>query len=173
MIGGSNMPHILHRIGFTFAVASLFALASTADAQRAGNRQAQQGKTTKAGTNAKTSTNRAGNANNRTVNRNTNVNVNKNVNVNRDVNVHASNWGRARVHAGAYAWPRGYAYGRRAVGYIVPRPLLASSYIYSGYAGLGLAAPLAGHKWVRYGDDLFLVEMGTGRVVDIRYGVFG
>jgi len=163
------MPNTTRSLGHALVFASLISFATSIDAQR--TRQGQHGATRTAP--AKSSTNRAGNANNRTVNRNTNVNVNKNVNVNRNVNVHASNWGRARVHAGAYAWPRGYAYGRRSIGYIVPRPLLASTYVYSSYATLGLAAPMAGHKWVRYGDDLFLVDMGSGRVVDIRYGVFG
>lgn len=118
--------------------------------------------------------NKAGNANRGTVNRNTNVNkntdvnVNRNVNVDRDVHVYHGN----RVHAGRYAWPHGYAYGRRAVGYIMPRPFLASTYYYSGWRALGLAAPLAGHQWVRYGEDLLLVQVATGRVVDVRYGVF-
>jgi len=94
--------------------------------------------------------------------------VNRNVNVDRDVHVYHGN----RVHAGRYAWPHGYAYGRRAVGYIIPRPFLASTYYYSGWRALGLAAPLAGHQWVRYGEDLLLVQVATGRVVDVRYGVF-
>lgn len=139
------MTKLSYRIAHALVLVSLTALASPVNAQRA-----HQG---------------AGNRN-ATVNRNTNVSRNVNVNVNH-------NWGRARVHAGAYAWPRGYAYGRRSIGYIVPRPLLASTYIYSSYAALGLAAPHAGHQWVRYGDDLLLVEMASGRVVDIRYGVFG
>ena len=80
--------------------------------------------------------------------------------------------GRPRVHAARYAWPHGYAYGRRAVGWIMPRPFLTSAYYYSGYAALGLAAPHAGYHWVRYGPDLLLVQVATGRVADVRYGVF-
>jgi len=102
---------------------------------------------------------------------NVNRNVNRNVTVNRDVDVHV--WGGKRVHAGRYAWPSGHAYGRRAVGYIMPRPFLNPAYYYTGWRALGLAAPLAGHQWLRYGEDLLLVQVSTARVVDVRYGVFG
>ena len=150
------------RIGYALTFASLMALASAGDAQQ----RARQG------TQKATTVNKAGNTNrgtrNTNVNKNTNVNVNRNVNVDRDVHVYHGN----RVHAGRYAWPHGYAYGRRAVGYIMPRPFLTSAYYYSGWRALGLAAPLAGHQWVRYGEDLLLVQVATGRVVDVRYGVF-
>jgi Ni/Co efflux regulator RcnB len=38
---------------------------------------------------------------------------------------------------------------------------------------LGLIAPPANFQWVRYGPDLMLVNILTGNVVDIQYGVFG
>ena len=115
---------------------------------------------------------------NRNVNRNTNVNrnVNRNTNVNRNVNVNrnwnGNTWGGARVAAGRYAWPRGYAYGRHAVGWVMPGAFLASTYYYSGWASLGLAAPPANYQWVRYGPDLYLVDTLSGQVTDVRYGVF-
>jgi Ni/Co efflux regulator RcnB len=161
------------------ALFSLIALASPGDAQR--TRQQPAGKAGKAGT-AKTTAKSGGanrtvkntnvkNANVKNTNvKNTNVNVNRNVTVNRDVDVHA--WGRAPVRVGRYAWPGGYSYVRRPIGYVLPRAFLAPTYYYSGYGALGLAAPMAGHQWVRYGPDLFLVQLGTGRVVDVRYGVF-
>ena len=156
----------------SLAFASAIGLAAPADAQRT-----RQGNATTAGNQVKKGTAKAGTARNTnvnrntTVNRNTNVNANRNVNVNRNVDVHV--WNGNRVHAGRYAWPPGHAYGRRAVGYIMPRPFLASTYYYSGWRALGLAAPMAGHQWIRYGEDLLLVQTGTGRVVDVRYGVFG
>jgi Ni/Co efflux regulator RcnB len=55
----------------------------------------------------------------------------------------------------------------------MPRPFLAASYYYPGWAALGLVAPMAGYQWIRYGPDLFLVDIATGDVVDVRYGVFG
>jgi Ni/Co efflux regulator RcnB len=54
----------------------------------------------------------------------------------------------------------------------MPRPFLASAYYYSAWSTLGLMAPQSGYQWVRYGPDLLLVEIVTGRVVDVRYGVF-
>ena len=131
----------------SLAFVALVAVAGPGDAQRA--RQGAQNRDTN-------------------VQRNTNVNVNRNVTVDRDVHVYRGK----RVHAGRYAWPPGHAYGRRAIGYIMPRPFLTSAYYYSGWRALGLAAPLAGHQWVRYGEDLLLVQVATGRVVDVRYGVF-
>ena len=111
--------------------------------------------------------NRAGTAavHTTTVNRTTNVNVNH--------AYHPSTWNRARIHAGAYNYPHGYAYQRWAVGRPLPRAFLAPAYYYTGYAALGLTAPPPSYHWVRYGPDLMLVNITTGNVVDIRYGVFG
>ena len=105
------MTKTFHRVAQGLAFVSLLALASPGDAQQ----RTRQG-------NAKPNTQNANRGNNN-ANRNTNVNGNTNVNrnVNRDVDVHV--WNGNRVHAGRYAWPHGYAYGRRAVGYIMPRPL--------------------------------------------------
>jgi Ni/Co efflux regulator RcnB len=103
---------------------------------------------------------------------NRNVNRNTNVNVNRNVNWHGNTWGGTRIYGRPYAWPHGYGYVRRPVGWIMPHPFLTSAYFYSGWATLGLAAPMAGYQWVRYGPDLLLVQIGTGRVADVRYGVF-
>jgi Ni/Co efflux regulator RcnB len=86
---------------------------------------------------------------------------------------HPGNWNRARVHAGVYHYPHGYTYRRWAVGRPLPRAFIAPAYYYPGYAALGLAAPPANFQWVRYGPDLMLVNVATGNVVDIRYGVFG
>lgn len=179
------MPRNAHRIAHIMALAAVIAFASQAAAQRGGGAGGARAGThagggaggARGGTHHSTAnrsgthhstTNRSGNVSrNANVNRNTNVNVNRNVNVNHNVN-----WTGARVAARPYAWPHGYAYGRRAVGYIMPRPFLTSAYYYSGWAALGLTAPMAGYQWVRYGSDLLLVEIGTGRVADARYGVF-
>ena len=86
---------------------------------------------------------------------------------------HPGAWNRARIHAGVYHYPHGYAYRRWAVGRVLPRAYWAPSYYYRGYGALGLMAPPANFQWVRYGPDLMLVNLATGNVVDIRYGVFG
>lgn len=157
------MRHANSRFVSAIAFASLMVAAGGAEAQqRARQAPAQTGTH---------NVNRNANVNRNTnVNHNKNVNLNRNVNVNRNVDVHV--WGGAHVHAPRYAWPHGYAYVRRPVGYIMPRAFLVPAYYYPGWAALHLAAPAAGHQWVRYGNDLLLVQIGTGRVVDVRYGVF-
>lgn len=111
-------------------------------------------------------------------NRNTNVNYNRNanVNVNRNVNVNAhwngNRWGGSRVYAPHYAWPHGYGYVHRSIGWVMPGAFLTSAYFYAGWATLGLTAPPPEYQWVRYGPDLLLVNTVTGQVTDARYGVF-
>jgi Ni/Co efflux regulator RcnB len=109
---------------------------------------------------------------NRTTNRTVNRNVNRTTNVSINRTYHPGNWTRARVRAAQYYWPRGYAYRRWVVGRVLPRAFLVSTYYYARWAALGLAAPPSGYRWVRYGPDLLLVNITTGNVVDIRYGVF-
>ena len=66
----------------------------------------------------------------------------------------------------------GWAYRRWAVGGILPPLFLVRDYWYADWAALGLAAPEPGFQWVRYGPDLLLVNVSTGQVVDVAYGVF-
>lgn len=86
---------------------------------------------------------------------------------------HPGNWNGRVIHGGVYHYPHGYSYHRWAVGRPLPRVFLAPTYYYAGYAALGLMAPPANYQWIRYGPDLLLVDLATGNVVDIRYGVFG
>jgi Ni/Co efflux regulator RcnB len=37
---------------------------------------------------------------------------------------------------------------------------------------MGLSGPPYGYRWVRYGPDLLLVEVATGRIVDVIQGAF-
>ena len=86
---------------------------------------------------------------------------------------HPGHWKGRVVHAGAYHGPHGYAYRRWTVGHALPRAYLAPTYYYRDYAALGLYAPQAHFQWIRYGPDLVLVDVRTGNIADIRYGVFG
>jgi Ni/Co efflux regulator RcnB len=54
----------------------------------------------------------------------------------------------------------------------LPSIFLTPTYFYDGYAALGLAPPPAGYQWVRYGPDVLLVNLATGRVADTVDGVF-
>jgi Ni/Co efflux regulator RcnB len=58
------------------------------------------------------------------------------------------------------------------VGAILPPLFLTPAYYYTQWAGLGLPPPEPGFQWVQYGPDLLLVNVATGRVVDVAYGVF-
>jgi Ni/Co efflux regulator RcnB len=58
------------------------------------------------------------------------------------------------------------------VGAILPPLFLTPAYYYTDWAGLGLPPPEPGFQWVQYGPDLLLVNVATGRVVDVAYGVF-
>jgi Ni/Co efflux regulator RcnB len=77
-----------------------------------------------------------------------------------------------RVHLAPYAYPAGYGYRRWAVGAALPALFLTSAYFYADWAGLGLEPPPPGFQWVRYGPDLLLVNVDTGQVADVAYGVF-
>jgi Ni/Co efflux regulator RcnB len=77
-----------------------------------------------------------------------------------------------RIHGPAFHYPRGMHYRRWSVGGIFPRVFLTPSYFYSGWGALGLAAPAPGYAWVRYGPDLVLVNISTGQVENVVYGVF-
>ncbi|HXW41961.1 MAG TPA: RcnB family protein [Xanthobacteraceae bacterium] len=78
----------------------------------------------------------------------------------------------SRVHIAPFIYPPGWAYRQWAVGAMLPPLFLERSYWYADWAALGLPPPQPGYEWVRYGPDLLLVEIATGRVVDVAYGVF-
>jgi Ni/Co efflux regulator RcnB len=77
-----------------------------------------------------------------------------------------------RVRGPAFVWPRGYSYRRWGIGGVLPAVFLTSPYFFTGWAGLGLQAPVPGYQWVRFGPDLLLVNLRTGQVEDVIYGAF-
>lgn len=84
---------------------------------------------------------------------------------------HRGGW-YGRVRGPAYAYPRGWHYRHWSIGVRLPPILFGPSYYYGGWAALGLEEPLPGYSWVRYGPDLLLVNLHTGEVEDVVYGVF-
>lgn len=76
------------------------------------------------------------------------------------------------VHAAPFVYPAGWGYRRWGIGMALPAIFLAEAYWYADWATLGLAPPEPGFRWVRYGPDVLLVNMETGQVVDVAYGVF-
>jgi len=77
-----------------------------------------------------------------------------------------------RIRGPVYHYPRGYAYRYWTIGDILPALFLSSTYYYDDAAQLGLESPPPGYRWVRYGPDLLLVNMHTGAVEQVAYGVF-
>jgi len=76
------------------------------------------------------------------------------------------------IHGPSFHYPRGYRYRRWTAGLLLPRIFLSQAYYYSNYAALGVGPPPPGYRWVRYGPDLLLVSMASGRIADVIYGAF-
>jgi hypothetical protein len=76
------------------------------------------------------------------------------------------------VHIAPFVYPHGWAYRRWVIGATLPGLFLVPGYYYAEWAALGLPPPEPGFQWVRYGPDLLLVNVATGQVVDVVYGVF-
>lgn len=77
-----------------------------------------------------------------------------------------------RIRGPRFVWPRGYHYRHWSVGYRLPGAFLAAQFFFDDFLSLGLRPPPPGFRWVRFGPDLFLVDMRTGDIVDAAYGVF-
>ena len=77
-----------------------------------------------------------------------------------------------RIRGSMFIYPHGYGYRHWVVGDRMPALFLATRYFYDNVAPLGLQPPPPGYRWVRYGPDLLLVNLRTGIVEDVAYGVF-
>lgn len=84
------------------------------------------------------------------------------------------NYQAARVyHIGVYHRPRGWEAHRWGYGDILPRFYWAAPYILADYWLFGLEVPPVGFEWVRDDTDAILVDINTGRILQVEYGVFG
>ena len=72
----------------------------------------------------------------------------------------------------AYVGPRGYVYRPVSVGYRFQPEYYSSRYYVTDYGRYRLAAPGRFQRWVRYGNDVALVNTRTGRVVAVNRGFF-
>lgn len=79
---------------------------------------------------------------------------------------------RPSLRGPVYRYPPGFAYRRWLSGAILPPVFLSGSYFYDNYGVLGLGPPPPGYRWVRYGPDLLLVNLATGRIADVVDGAF-
>jgi len=71
-----------------------------------------------------------------------------------------------------YVGPRGYVYRPVAIGYRFAPRYYGSRYVVSDYARYRLPRPVAYHQWIRYGNDVVLVNIRTGRVAQVNRGFF-
>jgi Ni/Co efflux regulator RcnB len=75
------------------------------------------------------------------------------------------------VRAPEFRYPRGWGYRRWTLGEALPALFLAEPY-YFDYGFLGVPPPPFGTRWVRYGPDALLVNVRSGRIVDVVYDAF-
>jgi Ni/Co efflux regulator RcnB len=78
----------------------------------------------------------------------------------------------ARFHYGSYNAPHGYHYQRWSYGEYLPSMYWARDYWLTSWWMFDLAIPPYGYEWVRYGDDALLVNVDTGQILQVDYGVF-
>jgi Ni/Co efflux regulator RcnB len=67
----------------------------------------------------------------------------------------------------AYAWPRGYRYRPLGVGALLDRVFWGSRYRIGNYSTYRLPYPGRNRAWVRYGDDVLLINTRNGRIIQV------
>lgn len=75
-------------------------------------------------------------------------------------------------HIRAYVKPPGWYSHRWVFGERLPRAFFAPEFVITDYAAYDLMAPWDGYEWVRYGDDALLIDVDTGEVIRVEYGLF-
>lgn len=74
-------------------------------------------------------------------------------------------------HRVAYVAPyRNWAYHRVRTGHQLRRAFYGPRYVITDYGYYRLRAPARYQRWIRYGDDLLLVNIRTGRVLQVLPG---
>ncbi|WEK47486.1 MAG: RcnB family protein [Candidatus Andeanibacterium colombiense] len=77
------------------------------------------------------------------------------------------NKNRNAFHRSAYSAPRGMMYRPVAVGARLHRAFYGKPYWVSNYSAYRLPRPGAGLTYVRYGNDVLLINSRTGRVIRV------
>jgi len=119
-----------------------------------------------------------GNDNDRDNDRTVNKTVNKTVvhkTVDRSVvlKVRANITAPRKFHAvKVYVRPAGWYPHRWVYGERLPRAFFAPDYFILDFVSFGLIEPWDGYQWVRYGDDALLIDVETGEVIRVEYGLF-
>jgi Ni/Co efflux regulator RcnB len=90
-----------------------------------------------------------------------------------DRGAYQHNYQAARTfHIGVYRRPVGWTARRWGFGEILPRAYWAAPYILADYWLFALEVPPAGYEWVRNDTDAILVNVNTGEILQVEYGVF-
>ncbi len=81
-------------------------------------------------------------------------------------------WAGPRHNGPAFAWPRGYAYQPWGVGYRLPRAFGGRPYWVQNPGFYRLPPAYRGARWVRYGPDALLIQIGNGVVLQAVRGIW-
>ncbi len=77
-----------------------------------------------------------------------------------------------RFHHGAYVRPAGWYAHRWTYGERLPGGWYGHNYWIVNFSLFGLVYPPDGYEWIRVGDDALLVDVDTGEIIRVEYGVF-
>lgn len=90
-----------------------------------------------------------------------------------DRRAYQRNFNAARkFRGGFYRKPPGWYYRRWTFGQVLPFAFFARNYWLNDYYVYDLPVPPYGYEWVRYGDDALLVNIRTGAILQVVYGIF-
>ncbi|HVW70327.1 MAG TPA: RcnB family protein [Steroidobacteraceae bacterium] len=90
-----------------------------------------------------------------------------------DRGAYQHNFQAARTfHIGAYRRPAGWAPHHWVYGQILPRAYWGANYLIADYWLFALEVPPAGYEWVRDDTDALLINVQTGEILQVEYGVF-
>jgi Ni/Co efflux regulator RcnB len=90
-----------------------------------------------------------------------------------DPGTYRHNFQAARsFHIGVYNRPVGWVPHRWVYGEILPRAYWGPSFILADYWLFALEVPPPGYEWVRDDTDAILVNIATGEILQVEYGVF-
>jgi len=91
-----------------------------------------------------------------------------------DRGAYQHNYQAARTYkVGPYHPPSGWTARRWAYGEIYPRAYWGADYLLADYWLFGLEIPPSGYEWVRDGSDALLIDLNSGQILQVEYGVFG
>lgn len=79
---------------------------------------------------------------------------------------------RSTFQRGTYQAPRGQRYRSVNAGHRFQPAFYNSRYVISNYGTYRLPNPGYGHRWIRYGNDVVLVDSRSGRVLRVIRGFF-